>query len=360
MNRQGRDMAEILDKLGFDVTLVQPRKSTLRSKKVRVIEVKGYDKFESKRVGGIPGSGIALLTCLFIKASLFPRARVIVAVTALSLIPAVLCALLSRGRLVYYSLEVEHGPLRIIEKWCCRWFVDGLIGVEDTRLQLLLKTINRSLPSFVLYNMPPAGITLPNHGRLRNWLEEQNEVEAQDRIVLFHGSYQKYMYLETIVQGTIDWDPGWKLVIMMHGEIPSSFLAAVRRVGSRVVMVPPVSHVDLFSWVVDADVGLLPYEDTTLLAVRYCSPQKLFDLLACGIPFVGSKRPLIEKIASEVGCGLCVDMRDSRELSTALRTILSNASLRQHMSCKARTAYESKYNYEALGGDAIRFASGQI
>ena len=354
-NRQGRDMAASLAKAGADVILVQPGPSTLNLEHVRVIRVRTYEQFVSRRLWGIPWIGTILLILDFVRHSVRSKAEVVVAVRVLALIPAVICTLFKRARLVYYSLEIEGGRFSLIERWCCRLFVDAVIGVEETRIELFKKANRRQVPCFVLYNTPPAGIPMPERGRLRTWMTERELLRPHDRIVLFHGSYQSYMRLEEIIRGTRQWAPSNKLVLMIHGSIPTAFMNVVRAAGDRVTMVPPVSPADLFSWIADADIGLLPYEDDSLLAVRLCSPQKLFDLLACGIPFVGSRRPLIQKIADEVECGTCVNMTDTEQLHSAIAGILDNPDRRRQMSSNARYAYETKYNYEALGKSAIDF-----
>jgi glycosyltransferase involved in cell wall biosynthesis len=109
---------------------------------------------------------------------------------------------------------------------------------------------------------------------------------------------------------------------------------------------PAVGTDEVFDWFVDADIGLLSYEDYDDINVRYCARQKLVDYVACGLPFIGSCRPSIEAIANEVGCGLCIDMTDGAAIAAAVRALGSDGTLRSVMAAGARETHVEKYNYE--------------
>ena len=133
---------------------------------------------------------------------------------------------------------------------------------------------------------------------------------------------------------------------MIWGSYPDTLCDAVRASQNRAIIVPPVGTGDLYEWIADADIGLLPYEDEDDINVRYCAPQKLFDYVACGIPFIGSRCPSIEAVAEEFGCGLCIDMTDGAALAAAVQDLWSNGTLRSVMAARARKAHVEKYHYD--------------
>jgi glycosyltransferase involved in cell wall biosynthesis len=135
---------------------------------------------------------------------------------------------------------------------------------------------------------------------------------------------------------------------MLTGHYPEELRQVVLASHGRAIIVPAVSIGDLYSWIGDADIGLLPYEDEIDPNVRFCAPQKLFDYLACGVPFIGSRRPSIAAVAAEVGCGVCIDMTDGAALAAAVTRLAGNAVLRVDMAAMAQKAHIDKYHYNGF------------
>lgn len=136
-------------------------------------------------------------------------------------------------------------------------------------------------------------------------------------------------------------------VLMLTSNIPAGVKKLVGRYLHRVCLVPAVPHSELYEWIVDADIGLLPYEDDGDDNVRFCSPQKLFDYAVCGVPVIGSRRPVIAKVVEECNTGVLVDFLNERELALAIEEILKGDN-RRVMGLKNRRCYEQTYNYDNM------------
>jgi glycosyltransferase involved in cell wall biosynthesis len=236
--------------------------------------------------------------------------RVTIVLNLPALLPGVILKVFFGTRLIFYTLE--HSPICAANRWLLRRFCDAVIDVEENRLSLLLAMIGRSLPSFVLYNIPHRVNPQMLRPRMRVWLAEKGLAKPDDLLLVYSGSYQKYCYLETLVEWAGEFPDNVKLILMMT-EVPEH----LRISGSRhVIIVPPQTHEELYDWLSDCDVSLLPYEGTSD-NIRFCSPQKLFDSLACGVPVLGSCRPLIQKIVDQYGCGQTIDFTDHHAFTVA-------------------------------------------
>lgn len=275
-----------------------------------------------------------------------PPTDVLVCVNYLSLLAAPPLALLRRPTLIYYCLETEKDRMGIaIEASVCRRLSAVVLVPEENRARLLQSRLGSRCSIHVVPNVPYLRTDLAGRGRLRDYVAAR--LYRRDvTIVLYSGSYHSYSRLEQIVRSSAAWPSTTCLVLMLGNAYPATLCDAVRDSQNRAIIIPPVGISDLYDWIADADIGLLPYEDEKDINVRYCAPQKLFDYLACGIPFIGSRRPSIEAVAEQVGCGLCIDMTDDAELAVAVKALGSNGSLRNVMAARARKAHVEKYNYD--------------
>ena len=86
----------------------------------------------------------------------------------------------------------------------------------------------------------------------------------------------------------------------------------------RVAMVPSAPHDELLTWTAGATLGTIPYENTGLNHL-YCSPNKLWEYPAAGVPILASDMPEMKKKIETYGIGLTVDRAlDPAEIATAV------------------------------------------
>ena len=358
-NRQGADLSELLSERGHIVTLYElderPGTGTGQKSYSRIAirsDILRLD--ESNRT--VPFVLGAFRRALFLKHALWGRCDVVIAINYPILRVAAIIARMNRGKLVYYPLEfVEDARTRKRERRSCDRSCDMILGVEPNRLAILTQNLKRHVPSFVVPNAPRKGIPTEPRGRLIEYLREKYGFDLTERLVLFHGVYHKHARLESLISGTHDWPNHVRLALMMTGKTPEVFNRLVRRFHEKVVLIPPVKHEELFEWVRDATIGLLPYEDDISLNVKYCSPQKMFDFLACGVPFIGSKRPLIEEIIEKSKAGVCIDMTSGADIARAIKSMLAQPAWLEEMSKNARKAYEEYFNYDNLIESALNY-----
>lgn len=357
-NRQGADLSALLAERGHLVTLYELDQKTAAAEthsSFRRVTIPSEVFLLDKAARAVPfvlGAYRRVMFCLY---AFSGGCDVVVAINYPVLCVAALIAQLKLAKLVYYPLELAPGAkMQQRELRLCDRFCDMILGVEENRLAMLTGKLAEQIPNFVVLNAPRKGIPVEPRGKLVEYLHLQHAQNPAPKLVLYHGVYHKHSCLEELIKWTPDWPKGVWLILMIAGEIPAAVDALVLEYGERVKVVPPVQHDELFAWVRDATLGLLPYEEVDSLNVNYCSPQKMFDLLACGVPFIGSKRPLIEEVAEQTKAGICIDMANGSEVARSVASLVSRPETLEDLSKNARMAYELHYNYDSLVEPALR------
>ncbi|MFO8054355.1 MAG: glycosyltransferase family 4 protein [Bacteroidales bacterium] len=76
-------------------------------------------------------------------------------------------------------------------------------------------------------------------------------------------------------------------------------------------------------------------------------PNKIFEYMASGIPVIASDFPLWKKIIEENNCGICVDPKNTGQLTNAINYILHNNEEAKLMGENGRKAVMRKYNWSS-------------
>ncbi len=236
------------------------------------------------------------------------------------------------AKVVRYSLESAY-PM-IFRK--LSWLIDAYVDVEPNRLKKVQETGGMK-PGFVLYNVPHKVDFDRVTPKLRAKLQRDGRIGKDDKLVVFAGSYQSYSNLENIIDWSDEFPLHVKLVIMGAG-FDGRWKEAAH---PNLILLSLVNGREFYDYFVDADVGLLPYESDDF-NVRFCSPQKLFDCVALGVPILGSKRPLVQEVVDEIGIGITVDLTNKTEFLEGVQEVLKCTSANR---AQIRT-FHAEYNYE--------------
>jgi len=141
--------------------------------------------------------------------------------------------------------------------------------------------------------------------------------------------------------------PGVTLTLVGDGTERARLERIVEALGisSRVRMPGWVEFSRVWKYIASSTICLIPHirsehTETTL-------PNKLFDYMALGKPVVASNCAPIARVIHETSCGLTFRSGDLADLSTALRTLLSNAEMRHAQGSNGRIAVQGRYNWES-------------
>ena len=250
-------------------------------------------------------------------ALLYPTAAKIVAdvyiAHDLPLLPtAVKCARARGAAAVYDSHELWaeqfESPAR--EKWAAMeqaWIggADAVIAVNASIAGELQRRYGLDEVAVVHNSEHP----IPRTPERPRRFHETFGLPPEVRVVLFQGVYFSDRNLDALVRAfALVRDPRIHLVMLGWGEAAGALVALVRRLGlaGRVHFHPKVPQDDLLHYTQSAHVGVIPYQPVSLNS-RYCSPNKLFEFIAAGLPIIATDLPELRRFVAGLDVGLVGD-----------------------------------------------------
>ncbi|AOB37523.1 glycosyltransferase [Bordetella parapertussis] len=117
--------------------------------------------------------------------------------------------------------------------------------------------------------------------------------------------------------------------------------------GTRIFFPEAVAENALVAAAAQADVGLVPYEPTTLNS-KYCSPNKLSQYMAAGLPILANRLEFVAQEISLAGCGSVVDFAHGDELVRVVDHYAVDAQLRQREGECGRRYFRQHFHWEAV------------
>ena len=121
-------------------------------------------------------------------------------------------------------------------------------------------------------------------------------------------------------------------------------LVEERQLGDRVHFVGEVPYETIKSYLVESSVGLIPLK----VIPRWESdiPQKMFEYMACKLPYVASDLPPPHEFTSKTEAGLLAEPQSAQSFAEAADFILDHPEEAQRMGERGRRAFLEKYNME--------------
>ena len=218
-------------------------------------------------------------------------------------------ALRCGAKLVYDSHELYcEQELSKREKQCWQriekkyiQYCDSVITVNPSiasELERLydIKSVN------VIYN----AVSCSNQPRKLRLYHAVFALPPERKILLFQGGLSSGRHLESlIIAMRFVHNPVVDLVVMGDGQLRKKLelIANLNGVKQKVYFHPAVAPDKLLDYTQSADAGIIPYQPTCLNNY-YCTPNKLFEFIAAGIPILASDLPEIRNIVTRNSIGL--------------------------------------------------------
>jgi glycosyltransferase involved in cell wall biosynthesis len=240
-----------------------------------------------------------------------------------------------------------------------RAVVNSRIIRENVRYIDGFITLNQSIADFYRSKYPalPEAVLVPNavervaqtsyDGRLH----QAAGLVADQKILLFQGGYSPHRGIPALLEASRHLREDWSLVFMGWGKLEDEIRAHVdsdseRPSGrARVAMVPSAPHDELLAWTAGATLGTIPYENTGLNHL-YCSPNKLWEYPAAGVPILASDMPEMRKQIEHYGIGLTVDRALVPEaIAEAVNRLTDEELAQMRRNCADYAVAENWQNY---------------
>lgn len=157
-------------------------------------------------------------------------------------------------------------------------------------------------------------------------LRRRAGLSSDARIVLYQGGLLAGRNLEVLVDSMAAVsNPRIHLVLLGDGALGRGLAARIRRkgLGSRVRMLPAVPQTELLALTGAADVGVVPYVANCLNSL-YCTPNKLYEFIAAGVPVLASDLPEIRALVEEYGLGWIAPLDTVAGMSAAIEACLAD------------------------------------
>ncbi|MEZ5552623.1 MAG: glycosyltransferase [Pseudomonadales bacterium] len=217
----------------------------------------------------------------------------------------------SGARLVYDSHEL-YSEQEFSEREKERW---SRIEAKYIHRCSAVITVNESIASELTrrYDVAPVHVIL-NAERSSNpptrsaYFHDRYGLPETTGVLLFQGGMTSGRNIETLVRSMSMVNSDIALVLMGDGELSSSLESLVKRLQlqDRVYLHPAVPQSDLLARTAAASAGVIPYL-ATCLNNYYCTPNKLFEFIAAGVPILASELPELSKFVNGWEIGLVGD-----------------------------------------------------
>lgn len=180
--------------------------------------------------------------------------------------------------------------------------------------------------------------------------------DNQPLVALYQGGFATGRGLPAIITGWAQTKSDAVLVLRgPDNPYRQQMIALARSLGlgeNRVRFPEPVSEAELIGAALEADLGIVPY-DPAYFGYRYCSPNKLSQYAAAGLPILSSPTAFVADIVRRESIGFVADLNDAHGFAG----LIDDLSRRRHELVDrgrlAREFFERRFNWEVLAAPII-------
>jgi glycosyltransferase involved in cell wall biosynthesis len=264
------------------------------------------------------------------------------------------------GRIVYdsHDIYVEAGRAATRPAWVkrlLRWLEwrwtrrsVALVSVNDAYGAVLARRL-KPPRTVIVHNCPPRWeppTTAVDH------LRRAAGITLDSPVVLFHGGFGPQRGLTELAAAMFQ--PGLEaahLVYLGYGSRRAEVdaLVAEPRFGGRLHVLDAVAPDVLLDWITTADVDAIPFQHSTLNHFL-CTPNKLFESIAAGVPVVLSDFPVMGGIVMrdpEGPLGAVCQPSDPVSIGAAIHSVLAlDSAARADLRRRCLIAAHERWNWE--------------
>ena len=236
--------------------------------------------------------------------------------------------------------RINRFLIRNIEAFLIRR-VDAVITVSQSIADVLSERYHIPKPTVI--------INAPYYSPVQRSDILRNEIgiPAESKIILYIGAITFNRGLEELFQ-SFKYLSNCSLVLMGYGD--ADYISNLRRLISeekltdRVHFFGPVPYEEVPRYAASADMGAAPIKNACL-SYYYCSPNKVFECVAAGLPVVGSNFPDLKRVIEGYRLGVTFDPESPQDIARAIQYVLSDEARYDEMRNNALEAAKI-YNWQ--------------
>jgi glycosyltransferase involved in cell wall biosynthesis len=138
-------------------------------------------------------------------------------------------------------------------------------------------------------------------------------------VLMLHGSFSEIRMVPQLLEAMALLPPRFRLVMTSKDHRREEADALINRLGleDRVVRLPRCDFSSMLEYTVNADAGVLFYQNNDL-GNFFTAPGRLTEYLACGLPVIGTNHTGLENLILKYGLGTTVDTTNPRHIAQGL------------------------------------------
>jgi hypothetical protein len=179
--------------------------------------------------------------------------------------------------------------------------------------------------------------------------------EREEVVFLFHGGITPHRGLDKLVGAWGKVDKRARLWVRGPDSPEKAvLLERARQAGllDRSVFFPDaVPESELIARATKADIGLVPYEPTSVNN-RYCCPNKLSQYMAAGLPIICNRLDYVSSIVEGNDIGTTVDFSDEAALVATINDYVATRDELPTLSRRAHHVFETMFNWQNVSRKA--------
>ena len=176
--------------------------------------------------------------------------------------------------------------------------------------------------------------------------------DAPERYILYFGALQSWQGFDTALRALAQL-PDLQLVVCAsvnrHEAEPYRLLARRLGVEDRVIWRFALAEAELAPWREHAVASLAPLRDCSRNTAVGCSPLKILESMAAGVPVIASDLPVSRELVEDGVSGLLVFPDRPGELARAVRRILDLPEEARALAAAARQRVAERFSWQASG-----------
>ncbi|MGI6776579.1 MAG: glycosyltransferase [Acetivibrionales bacterium] len=195
---------------------------------------------------------------------------------------------------------------------------------------------------YVIRNVPEKPAALNNKSLLRQELG----INKDCKIVLYLGALMEGRGLENLLKAWDYVDSGIVLVIMGFGPLYRVLEDAVSASGlsGKLFIKKGVDPDKVLGYTISSDLGVVTSQNTCL-SYYYSSPNKVWEYILAGVPFLASDFPELGKLARDEGMGMVIDPDSPLDIAEKVNFILSEKNRHVYDRMKENCVYNGMWKY---------------
>jgi len=274
-------------------------------------------------------------------------------------LPAALALAEEYGAKVVYDAH-EFWPLSVME--FRHWEVEFWSAFDRNLAQRadLRVTVSPQLAEVMAREYGCDFLSLPNCVSRRSVspvdlaAAEHRLAQREHVVFIFLGVFTTGRGIEDLIAAWSHVDRRGLLVLQgPEGSFRSDMIELARSHGmldEQVFFPPAVDTSELIDAARQADVGIIPYAPSSINN-RYCSPNKLSQYMAAGLPIVANETEFVKSIILDSGAGVTVDFKDRQAFASVIDDLIEDRGRIAEMSRRAYRYFDEKFHWEAASSE---------